>query len=115
MRNQSPGTAVPGLGSTRGAIMSERAQKIRLGLFVIGCLAAIGVLVILFAKQPEMLTSRAPCVVSLENAPGVGPGTPVRRSGVKIGQVSGLELKKNEVHVSILIDKKYPPQNNEVP
>jgi phospholipid/cholesterol/gamma-HCH transport system substrate-binding protein len=100
--------------------MSERGQKIRLGLFVIGCIIAVAVLVILFGKQPAFLTTREKYVVKFKNAPGVGPGTPVRMSGVKIGQVSDLELKQDEkgtlaVFASVLVDKKFLPRENEFP
>ncbi|HLW65329.1 MAG TPA: MlaD family protein [Gemmataceae bacterium] len=100
--------------------MSERGQKIRLGVFVIGCVLAIVVLVILFGKQPAFLTTREKYVVKFKNAPGVGPGTPVRMSGVKIGQVSELELKPDEkgnlaVFATVLVDKKFLPRANETP
>jgi phospholipid/cholesterol/gamma-HCH transport system substrate-binding protein len=91
-----------------------------LGIFVIGCIIAIAALVVLFGKQPAFLTTREKYVVKFKNAPGVGAGTPVRMSGVKIGQVSDLELKQDEkgnlaVYASILVDKKFLPRENEVP
>jgi ABC-type transporter Mla subunit MlaD len=96
--------------------MNERAQRIRLGLFVLGAILALGTLVILFAKRPELLRSRDHFFVTFTNAPNLQPGTPVRRSGVKIGEVDKVELDPSGlVRVEVLVDKRYPPLRNEVP
>jgi phospholipid/cholesterol/gamma-HCH transport system substrate-binding protein len=96
--------------------MNERAQRIRLGLFVLGAILALGTLVILFAKRPELLRSRDRFYVQFSNAPNIQPGTPVRRSGVKIGEVDKVELDPNGlVKIEMLVDKRYPPRRNETP
>ena len=73
--------------------MSERNQQIRLGLFIFGAFLAIGALIIMFAKQPQWLQpSRAGYNIVFDNVTGIQRGTPVRRSGVKIGEVSDVDL-----------------------
>ena len=49
--------------------------------------------------------------------PGIGPGTPVRRSGVRIGQVTGLSLDDTtgQVRVQIAVEKPYTLHRDEVP
>src|SRR5262245_17413198 len=96
--------------------MNERAQRVRLGLFVLGAILALGTLIVLFAKRPELLRSRDRYFATFANAPNLQPGTQVRRSGVKIGEVDKVELDPSGlVKVEMLIDKRYPPRKNEDP
>jgi ABC-type transporter Mla subunit MlaD len=94
--------------------MNEREQRIRLGLFVFVAMIALGTLVILFGKRPNLWSSRERFTVVFSNAPNIQPGTPVRRSGIKIGEVDQVELEPSgQVKVEVLIDKRYPPRHNE--
>src|SRR5262249_10955484 len=63
-----------------------------------------------------LLRSRDRFFVTFSNAPNMQPGTPVRRSGVNIGEVDKVQLDPSgRVKVEMLIDKRYPPRRNEVP
>jgi phospholipid/cholesterol/gamma-HCH transport system substrate-binding protein len=107
--------------------MSERSQRIRLGLFLFGAFVVIAILIVLFAKQPEwILTSRTEYRAIFDNATGIQRGTPVRRSGVKIGEVTDIDLieKADEarnimpadvgkVIVTFKVDRKYAPRKSE--
>lgn len=94
--------------------MTERGQRIRLGLFVVAGLLAVATLVVLFGKKPSLFTSRRQFHVVFDNAPSLQPGTPVRRSGIRIGEVASIELlDSGKVKVILNVDKQYPPRRNE--
>ena len=63
----------------------------------------------LFGRQNEY-------VITFDNAPGVTVGTPVRRSGVKIGAVSKVELndETGKVIVTIAIDRRFTIRSNDM-
>jgi ABC-type transporter Mla subunit MlaD len=98
--------------------MDQQKQRFRLGLFVVtaGILCAVLILMFgggsaarLFARQNEY-------TLAFDNAPGVSVGTPVRRSGVKIGSVTKVELndQTGKVVVTIAVDRKYTIKKNVV-
>ncbi len=95
--------------------MSERTAKLRLGGFVAAGLAGFAGLAMLFGGAPRVFDSRAQYVILFSEAPGIVPGTPVRKSGVRIGEVTALDLEENtgQVRVTIVVDKKYLPRQNE--
>lgn len=101
--------------------MSERGQRMRLGLFVLGALIALAILVVMFGKKPMFLTQRDSYIVAFRNAPGIQAGTPVRRAGVKIGEVAEVILvddasdpnAEERVKIRLLIDSKYKVYSNE--
>lgn len=96
--------------------MDERALRVRVGLFVLASIIVFGALVLLFAKRSDLLTNRDRFVASFTNAPNLQPGTPIRRSGVKIGEVSRVELTADgSVIVELDVDRRYPPRRNEFP
>src|SRR5206468_12880581 len=47
--------------------------------------------------------------IVFDDAPGVAPGTPVRRSGVRIGEVKSVDLddETGKVRVAIVVEKRY--------
>ena len=55
--------------------------------------------------------------VTFTEAPGVAPGTPVRRSGVRIGEVADVQLddESGKVKVTLGIDKHFTIRENETP
>jgi phospholipid/cholesterol/gamma-HCH transport system substrate-binding protein len=95
--------------------MSERSAKLRLGGFVAVGLAGVAALAILFGGAPRVFDNRVKYIVTFGEAPGVTPGTPVRKSGVRIGEVSAIDLDEDssQVKVTILVDKRYLPRQNE--
>jgi phospholipid/cholesterol/gamma-HCH transport system substrate-binding protein len=97
--------------------MSERGQKIRLGLFVFLALASLATLVVLFGKtQNYFFKDRLDYKAEFSNAPGIQKGTPVKRSGVSIGEVDTVTLEESgKVLVVLRIDPKFKPRQNEVP
>jgi ABC-type transporter Mla subunit MlaD len=97
--------------------MNEQAQKFRIGVFVLAALLLLAVLITLFGSFPRVLTRANEYTVRFTEAPGIGPGTPVRRSGVRVGEVKSVDLddETGNVLVRILIEKRYTIRRNEVP
>ena len=97
--------------------MAERALRQRLGLFVALTILVLTALVVLFGGAPNVFSKRAKYTVLYPEAPGVGAGTPVRKSGVRIGQVTGLDIDEasGQVRVNIEVENKYRPRLNEEP
>jgi ABC-type transporter Mla subunit MlaD len=95
--------------------MSERSAKLRLGGFMATALAGLTGLAVLFGGAPRLFDNRAKYTVTFGEAPGIAPGTPVRKSGVRVGEVTGMELDEatGQVKVSIRVDPKYLPRQNE--
>ncbi|MFM8274015.1 MAG: MlaD family protein, partial [Gemmata sp.] len=97
--------------------MAERALRMRLGLFMGASLVALAGLVVLFGGAPRVFSNEAKYSVLFPEAPGIGAGTPMRKSGVRIGQVTALELDpvSGQVRVRVSVDRKYLPRNSEEP
>lgn len=97
--------------------MAERNMRVKVGGFVLAMLAALTVLIMLFGGTPRFLASTTKFTVVFGEAPGVIPGTPVRKSGVRIGQVTGLEIDDDtgQVRVQMEVSNKYLPRKSEEP
>jgi phospholipid/cholesterol/gamma-HCH transport system substrate-binding protein len=98
--------------------MSEQAMRFRLGVFVLASLALLGVLVIMFGSFPTFVFKRPNIyTIYFAYAPGVDTGTPVRRSGIHIGEVRDIELddELGKVKVVVAIDRKYIIREDERP
>src|SRR5436190_24347772 len=95
--------------------MSERTMRLRLGGMVLLAMILLGVLILLFSRSPTWFGRHNRYTVVLNDASGVAPGTLVRRSGVRVGEVQSLDLddETGEVYVHILLDKKYVVRHNE--
>jgi phospholipid/cholesterol/gamma-HCH transport system substrate-binding protein len=95
--------------------MNDKSMRFRIGLFVLAALLLLAVLVTLFGSFPTLFKRENAYTVVFEpprEVPGVtaiSTGTPVRRSGVRIGEVGGVELddETGEVRVRILVEKRY--------
>jgi phospholipid/cholesterol/gamma-HCH transport system substrate-binding protein len=97
--------------------MAERGMRLKLGTFVAGSLAVLAALVVFFGRAPELFSNKARYSVLFPEAPGIGPGTPIRKSGVRIGEVNSLDLdpESGQVRVHIRVDRKYLPRKSEEP
>ncbi len=97
--------------------MHDTTMKFWIGVLVMTSILILAVLVVLVGGVPTFLAQDNRYTVLLENAAGVGIGTPVRRAGVRIGQVDGVELdaETGKVRVTIVVNKKYAVWDNEVP
>ena len=97
--------------------MAERNMRVKVGGFVVAMLAALTVLILLFGGAPRFLANAAKFTVLFPEAPGVNPGTPVRKSGVRIGQVTAVEIDDDtgQVRVQLEVGRKYLPRQSEEP
>jgi phospholipid/cholesterol/gamma-HCH transport system substrate-binding protein len=95
--------------------MSERSLRLKLGLFVLLALALLGTMVFLFGSLPTWFERVNLYTVRFADAPGVGPGTPVRRSGIRIGSVRAVTLDEEQeiVRVLVAINQRYTIRRNE--
>src|SRR5262245_52697383 len=95
--------------------MGERSLRLRLGVFVGTTLAALAGLVVLFGGAPRLFSTDARYTILFPEAPGIATGTPIRKSGVRIGQVTAIDLDPNtgQVLVRIAVERKYLPRKNE--
>jgi phospholipid/cholesterol/gamma-HCH transport system substrate-binding protein len=89
--------------------MNEQRLRIYIGLFVLVALVLLGVLITLFGSFPALFQDYNHFTVRFTDAPGVTPGTPVRRSGVRIGEVRSIELDDvtGAVRVRIAVAKRH--------
>jgi len=97
--------------------MNDRAMRFRIGLFVLAALLLLAVLVTLFGSVPRLFKRHTEYVIRFQDAPGLAKGTPVRRSGVRIGEVSDIVLddENGEVLVHILVERGYRLRRIDVP
>ena len=84
----------------------DRLMKRRLGVLVLMVLVILVVLVFLFADQNMQWRKDGGTVrISFHNAPGIVVGTPVSRSGIRIGRVSEVLLtREGEVLLTVHLD-----------
>jgi phospholipid/cholesterol/gamma-HCH transport system substrate-binding protein len=97
--------------------MSERGMRLGIGLFVLLALVLLGTLIVMFGSLPSYFKRSNTYTIRFVDAPGVGPGTPVRRSGVRIGEVQDVTLddERGIVRVRVAIDPRYTLRRNEQP
>jgi phospholipid/cholesterol/gamma-HCH transport system substrate-binding protein len=96
--------------------MNDRGMRVGLGLFVAVAFILLTAMVVMFRSLPRLFTNTIPYTIVFNEAPGVSAGTPVRRAGVRIGEVSGVTLEETEagrVRVSIAVDRNHPVRHNE--
>jgi ABC-type transporter Mla subunit MlaD len=95
--------------------MSDRAKQIAIGVVVLVALGLLGTLVVLFGSLPDYFRRSNYYTVRFTEAPGVSAGTPVRRSGVRIGEVADVILddERGIVRVRVGIDPRYTLHQNE--
>lgn len=96
-------------------VMAERGLRLKLGLFLAGTLLVLAGLIVFFGRAPELFSNKASYTVIFPEAPGIGAGTPIRKSGVRIGEVKELELDPvtSQVRIQIRVDRKFLPRKNE--
>jgi ABC-type transporter Mla subunit MlaD len=89
--------------------MNEQGMRFRIGVFLLASMILLAVLVMLFGSMPTFLVAQDRYYVLFDQATGIAPGTPVRRSGVRIGQVQRVELddRTGKVRVTILVDRPH--------
>ncbi len=97
--------------------MNERNLRIRLGIFVVVTLVLLAGLVLLFGSLPPLFRRANTYTVLFDDAPGISQGSPVRRSGVRIGEVTDVQLDDDsgQVRVKITVESKHTIHYSEKP
>jgi phospholipid/cholesterol/gamma-HCH transport system substrate-binding protein len=97
--------------------MNEQALRFRFGIFVLASFILLGVLTILFGGFPNYFKRTDTYTLMFTNAQGITPGTPVRRSGVGIGEVRSVTLDNvdGKVVVVIRVDSRYNLRKSDRP
>ncbi len=95
--------------------MAERGLRLKLGFFLAGTLIVLAGLIVFFGRAPDLFSNKASYTVIFPETPGIGPGTPIRKSGVRIGEVTGVDLdpQTSQVRIQFRVDRKYLPRKNE--
>lgn len=95
--------------------MNEGRLRFRLGLFVLLALVLFGALVLMFGSLPTLFKRTTAYWVRFTDAPGLTTGAPVRRSGVRIGEVSQVVLDEERgiVRVQLAIDAPHTLRRSE--
>jgi phospholipid/cholesterol/gamma-HCH transport system substrate-binding protein len=94
--------------------MDERVLKFRVGVVVVAAAAITVILIALLGAWPNPFEPRYTITMKFPEAPGVTVDTPVRKSGIQIGRVSGVELlDEGGVILNLKIDSKYKLYRNE--
>jgi phospholipid/cholesterol/gamma-HCH transport system substrate-binding protein len=97
--------------------MNEQTMRFRLGIFVLGALLLLAVLITLFGGFPNLFRRYDRYIILFDDATGIAPGTPVRRSGVRIGEVEKVELDDatGKVRVGIKVDSRHTLRKDDQP
>jgi ABC-type transporter Mla subunit MlaD len=97
----------------------SKKLRVRIGLFVLVTGTVLAILLYMFGIFPNVFRVKdgTHFLVEFSDAPNVTPGTPVRRSGVKIGQVDSMDLddETGRVLIAVRIGRKYTLRHNEEP
>src|SRR5437868_9908333 len=95
--------------------MENTQRRRQLGIFVIAGTVLLSAMAIFFGGAPKLFQSRHHYTIVFDDAPGVVKGTPIRKSGVRIGEVESVELDDEHgiVRVHIGIDPRYTIRENE--
>lgn len=100
--------------------MNERVMQFRIGMFVIVAGLVLTMLIVWFGESPQLFRDHVFVVVHYVEAPGVAEGIPVRKSGIRVGEVTSIvfDERPNQgdgVLVTISLDRKYKIKSGSVP
>jgi phospholipid/cholesterol/gamma-HCH transport system substrate-binding protein len=95
--------------------MNGKDIRFRVGLFVLGSLILLAALITAFSGFPSIFKQHNQYTIIFPEAPGVSSGTPVRRSGVRIGEVTSVKLddETGQVRVVISIERQHTLRNGD--
>jgi phospholipid/cholesterol/gamma-HCH transport system substrate-binding protein len=82
---------------------NERTLRWRLGLFVLVILVLAGLLIVMFGSAPTLFKRGTTYTILFDEAPNVAVGTPVRRSGVRLGEVREVQLDDELGKVKVVV------------
>jgi phospholipid/cholesterol/gamma-HCH transport system substrate-binding protein len=83
--------------------MNERVMQFRIGMFAIVAGLVLTMLIIWFGESPALLRDQVFVIVHFTEAPGVSEGIPVRKSGIRVGEVTAIAFDERPKHPGRLI------------
>jgi phospholipid/cholesterol/gamma-HCH transport system substrate-binding protein len=83
--------------------MNEQRMQFSIGVVTLVSLIALASLVLWFGDFGNLLQSRRTYYILLDNGLGAEPGIPVRRAGIRIGEVKSVEYDDDESKVALTI------------
>ncbi len=100
--------------------MNERVMQFRIGLFVIVSGLVLTMMVVWFGETPSLLRDQVYLKVRYAEAPGVLEGVPVRKSGIRIGEVMAIAFDERPeqpdgVIVTLALERRYRLRKGSVP
>ncbi len=100
--------------------MNERVMQFRIGMFVIVAGLVLTMLIVWFGESPALFRAQTYVTVHYSEAPGVAEGIPVRKSGIRIGEVASIRFddrpnQPDGVLVTLALEKKYTIRAGSVP
>lgn len=92
--------------------MNERVMQFRIGMFVIVAGLVLTMLIVWFGESPALFRDMVYVRVHYLEAPGVGEGIPVRKSGIRVGEVSAVAFddragQPDGVIVTLALERRY--------
>ena len=72
--------------------MNERVMQFRIGMFVIVAGLVLTMMIVWFGESPSLFRDHVFVKVHYPEAPGVSEGIPVRKSGIRIGEVAAIDF-----------------------
>jgi phospholipid/cholesterol/gamma-HCH transport system substrate-binding protein len=100
--------------------MNERVMQFRIGMFVIVAGLVLTMLIVWFGESPSLLRDQLYLKVRYAEAPGVLQGVAVRKSGIRVGEVVGIEFdhrpnQPDGVLVTMAVERGYSVREGSVP
>ena len=100
--------------------MNERVMQFRIGMFVIVAGLVLTMLLVWFGESPTLFRGHRYVVVHYDEAPGVAEGIPVRKSGIRVGQVAAIAFddrpnQPDGVLVTLSLEPKYQIREGTIP
>lgn len=100
--------------------MNERMMQFRIGMFVVVAGLVLTMLIVWFGESPALFRSVEYVTVHYTEAPGVSEGIPVRKSGIRVGEVASIRFddrpgQPDGVLVTLALDKKYRIREGSIP
>src|SRR5271156_1943335 len=99
--------------------MNERLMQFRIGMFVIVAGLVLTMMIVWFGESPAILRDQVYLRVHYAEAPGVIEGVPVRKSGIRIGEVFSTVFDdlqgQDGVIVTLALERRYKLHEGSVP
>lgn len=96
--------------------MNEKVMQVRIGITMVTALVLFAFLLLLFNKRVSFFADTKTVTIRFANAPGVALDTPVRKLGIRIGWVTGVDFSEDgrSVLVRAKLDSSKPVLRDDV-